>query len=265
MNMAAKHPHLTDELVEKASLFAAGALPEDERREYVRHLEEDDCEVCRNEARELQTAANFLSLHVPLETPSPRVKERLMERVQSSAVVTRMPLPKPRRWLEWTAGLTAVAASAALVFVLNDNAQLRRLTESLSSRVAQLEVQMSGQRARLAALSSASVRVVNLAGQGANTGASGRVFWDQGRRRWFFYAQNLPSVANDKSYQLWFVPVIGNPVSATVFNTDASGNAEIEIDVPTSVTAIKAAAVTTEPAGGLPQPSGAFALLGAVE
>src|SRR5262245_19029679 len=261
MSMAAKHNHLTEELLERASLFAAGALPEDERREYVRHLEEDDCAVCRNEARELQTAANFLSLHVPLETPSPRVKERLMERVRSSAVVT----PMPRRWLEWTAGLAAVAASAALVFVLNDNAQLRRLTDSLNSRVAQLEAQLSGQRARLAALSSASVRVVNLAGQGANTGASGRVFWDQGRRRWFFYAQNLRSVASDKSYQLWFVPVTGNPVSATVFNTDASGNAEIEIDVPTSVTEIKAAAVTTEPAGGLPQPSGAFALLGAVE
>jgi anti-sigma-K factor RskA len=261
MSMAVKHVHLTEELLEKASLFAAGALPEDERREYVRHLEEDDCAVCRNEARELQTAANFLSLHVPLETPSPRVKERLMERVRSSAAVR----PMPRRWLEWTAGLTAVAASAALVFVLNDNAQLRQLTDSLSSRVAQLEAQLSGQRARLAALSSPSVRVVNLAGQGANAGASGRVFWDQAKRRWFFYAQNLPSVASDKSYQLWFVPVAGNPVSATVFNTDANGGAEIEIDVPANVTEIKAAAVTTEPAGGLPQPSGAFALLGAVE
>ena len=257
--MAVKHLHLTEELLEKASLFAAGALPEQERREYVRHLEQDDCAVCRNEARELQTAANFLSMHIPLETPSPRVKERLMERVRSSVAV------KPRRWLEWTAGLTAGAATAALVFVLNDNAQLRRLTESLSSRVAQLETQLSGQRARLAALSSPSVRVVNLAGQGENAGASGRVFWDQAKRRWFFYAQNLPSVASDKSYQLWFVPVTGNPVSATVFNTDANGGAEIEIDVPANVTEIKAAAVTTEPAGGLPQPSGAFALLGALE
>jgi anti-sigma-K factor RskA len=95
--------------------------------------------------------------------------------------------------------------------------------------------------------------------------ASGRVFWDQAKRRWFFYAQNLPSVASDKSYQLWFVPVVGDPVSATVFNTDANGGAEIEIDVPPNVTEIKAAAVTTEPAGGLPQPSGEFALLGAVE
>src|SRR5262245_1651843 len=261
MSMAGKHAHLTDELLEKASLFAAGALPEDERREYVRHLEEDNCEVCANEARELQTPANFLSLHIPVETPSARVKERLMERVQSSAVVR----PMPRRWVQWTAGLTAVAASAALVFVLNDNAQLRRLTDSLSSRIAQLESQLSGQRARLAALSSPSVRVVNLEGQGTNTGASGRVFWDQAKRRWFFYAQNLPSVASDKSYQLWFVPVTGKPVSATVFNTDANGSAEIEVNVPAEVTEIQAAAVTTEPAGGRPQPSGAFALLGAVE
>jgi hypothetical protein len=59
--------------------------------------------------------------------------------------------------------------------------------------------------------------------------------------------------------------VSGNPVSATVFNTQAGGSAEIEIPVPDSINQLKAAAVTTEPAGGLNLPSGAFALLGAVE
>ena len=192
-----------------------------------------------------------------------------MERVRSSAaappVLMHRPITRPRRLLEWSAGLVAVAASVALVFVLNDNARLRGITDSLSSRIAQLEAQLSGQRTQLASLTSPQVRVVNLAGQGANAGASGRVFWDQSRRRWFFYAQNLNRIASDKSYQLWFVPVAGNPVSASVFNTDPNGAAEVEIDVPDNLTQIKAAAVTTEPAGGLPQPSGAFALLGALE
>ena len=65
------------------------------------------------------------------------------------------------------------------------------------------------------------------------------------------------------SYQLWFVPKTGNPVSARVFNTQPNGTAELTIDLPGDLPDLKAAAVTTEPAGGLPQPSGDFALLGA--
>jgi len=263
--MAGKHLQLTDELQEQASLFAAGALPESERREYARHLEEDDCAICQNEAREFMSTANLLIFRGPLESPSPKVKQRLMEQVRAGATTRRASVAKPRRWLEWTAGLTAVAASAALVFVLSDNVQLRQLTDSLSNRIAQLEAQLGDQRIRFAALTSPDVRVVNLAGQGENAKAAGRIFWDQSKRRWLFYVQNLAQAPSDKSYQLWFVPKTGNPLSATVFNTTITGSAEIEIQVPESIDELKAAAVTTEPVGGVPQPTGAFALLGLIE
>src|SRR5439155_1973926 len=104
-----------------------------------------------------------------------------------------------RRWLVWTTGAVAVAASTVLAFVATDDVRLRRLTDSLSSRVSQLEAQIGEQRVRLATLTSTNVRVVTLAGQGANASASGRIFWDRNRRRWYFYAQNLPPVGSDKS------------------------------------------------------------------
>jgi hypothetical protein len=47
-----------------------------------------------------------------------------------------------------------------------------------------------------------------------------------------------------------------------VFNTEPDGSAVIEANVPPNLNDLMAAAVTTEPAGGLPQPSGPFALLG---
>jgi len=261
--MAVKHNQLTDELQEKASLFAVGALPEDERLEYVRHLEEDQCNVCKDEVREFQSAVNLIALAAPLQTPSPVVKERLMEQVRRATPPHRTP-----RWAIWASGissLTAVAAFSTLFVVLKDNAELRRLANTLSNRVAQLESQITQQRVRLATITSPQVRVVNLAGQGPNANASGRIFWDRTRRRWLFYVSNLPPAPTDKTYQLWFIPAAGNPVSASVFNTSGTGAAEIEIPVPESIDQLKAAAVTTEPAGGLPQPSGAFALLGSVE
>ena len=83
------------------------------------------------------------------------------------------------------------------------------------------------------------------------------------QKRWFFYVKDLPPVPADKSYELWFVPKTGTPVRAVVFNTETNGSSEVEVTVPEGLD-LRAAAVTTEPAGGTDQPTGAFALLGAM-
>ena len=111
---------------------------------------------------------------------------------------------------------------------------------------------------------STDVQITNLAGQGTTPEAKARLFWDQQRRHWSVYVNNLPPAPANRSYQLWFVPKAGNPVSAGVFNTEANGSAVVEADVPAGLD-LMAAAVTTEPAGGLPQPTGPFALLGALD
>lgn len=259
-----KHLQLTDELQERASIYAAGAMPEDERREYARHLEEDGCAVCRQEVRELQSTASLLGLSLPLEAPSANVKARLMAQAE-----TQSPQSSSRRssarLIAWAAGLAAVAASVFLVIAMRDNASLRRVAESMNERILQLESQLGQQRLMLATLTSSDVRVVDLAGQGGTPQAGARIFWDQPARRWYVYVRRLPSAPSGRTYQLWFVPRDGKPVSAGVFNTDADGSSRTEIPVPEDVGVLSAAAVTTEPAGGLPQPSGAYALLGKLE
>ena len=187
---------------------------------------------------------------------------------QARSVAPARPTARPsllmRYWLPLVTTAVAVVAIAVTLSTSRSNSELRRLTQVLNSRVAQLEVQLARSQTYIATLTSSQVRVVNLAGQGQNVQASGRIFWDQSKRKWLFYAHDLPQLPADKSYQLWFVPASGNPVSAVVFNTANNGSTEQEIDVPQGVAALKAAAVTTEPAGGVPQPTGAFALLGAL-
>lgn len=240
--MSVKHTELTDDLQERASLYAAGAMTGSERLEYARHLEEDRCAVCNAEVKELQSAVSLLAFAIPESSPSPRVKERLMEQARSARPVVEWPragIP----WLQWASAAVAVASLAVAFTVSRTNNELRRLNSELTS---------------------ASVRVVDLAGQGTNAQATGRIFWNWQQRRWLFYVRGLPPAPADRDYQLWFVPASGNPVSAKVFNTRPDGSYEIEIPIPDDVPGLKAAAVTTEPAGGQPQPSGPFALLGSL-
>jgi anti-sigma-K factor RskA len=261
--MSMKHTQLTDDLQERASLYAAGAMTDGERLEYARHLEEDQCAVCRSEVNELQSAVSLLALTVASSSPAPAVKARLLEQARNAATVTRPPQPL-FRWLEWLTAAVAVASIAVAFVVTRANSELRQQADELRSKIAQLEVQLAEQRTNLAMLTSAGVRVVDLAGQGPNVQASGRIFWNQQQKRWVLYVRDLPPVSPDKIYQLWFVPKSGNPVSAKVFNTESDGSATVDVAVPDQVTDLKAAAVTTEPAPGVPQPTGGFALLGAM-
>ncbi len=263
-----RHTQLTDDLQEQATLYAAGAMTDDERAEYSRHLEDDECPVCRAEVRELQAAASMLAFSAPEMTPSPRVRERLMEQARSVAPprLASMPAVAPRlhwRWLELLTSAVAVGAILVAVAASRANTELRHLSDVLNSRIAQLEVQLTESQNYIAQVTSPQTRVINLAGQALNVQAAGRIFWDVERKKWFMYVKDLPQAPSNMVWELWFVPKNGTPVRSTVFNT-SGGSAELQIDVPEGID-LKAAAVTNEPGpSGTDQPTGQFALLGAM-
>jgi anti-sigma-K factor RskA len=261
-----RHQHLTDELQEQASLYAAGAMTVSEQQEYVRHLEDDQCAVCREEVKELQATVSMLAFDTLSVAPSPAVRERLLQQARAVApprtAGSAMPFLR-RRWLELVTTSAAIGAIVVAMAATQANNEMKRLTDALVSRIAQLEVEVARNQTYVATLTSPDVKVVNLAGQGTNAQANGRIFWDPKDKKWLFYARSLPPVSADRSYELWFVPKTGNPVRAAVFNTEAAGTAQLEIPVPEGLD-LRAAAVTTEPAGGTDLPTGPYALLGAM-
>src|SRR5262249_45986226 len=168
MNM--RHTELTDDLQERASLYAAGAMTDSERLEYARHLDEDQCVVCQAEVKELQGAMSLLAFSLPSQSPSPTVKVRLMEQARH-AVPVSPPRPAGFRWLQWATAVIALASVVVALSLTRANNDLRRESEALKSRVARLEVQLAEQQNTIATLTSVGVRVVDLAGQGTNVQA----------------------------------------------------------------------------------------------
>jgi anti-sigma-K factor RskA len=80
-----------------------------------------------------------------------------------------------------------------------------------------------------------------------------------------FVAANLPSLPNNKQFQLWLMrsqdPKV---VSAGTFPPDDQGRAMVEFSDPTEVSNLTAIAVTDEPKGGSTEPTGTNLLAGTV-
>jgi len=81
-------------------------------------------------------------------------------------------------------------------------------------------------------------------------------------RKGLLYAFDLRPVPLDKIYELWWITEKEGPVMAGLFRPDERGIGRIDVDLPTGAGRIQAAAVTIEPAGGVPKPTGPMVLVG---
>ena len=100
---------------------------------------------------------------------------------------------------------------------------------------------------------------LNLAGAAAAPRAFAQVLWSRSRGL-VFSASRLPALAQGTTYQLWLLTADG-PVNAGVFTVDSEGRATLATEKPPNVPRpVVAAAVTVEPAGGRPMPTGTTVL-----
>src|SRR4029453_15049555 len=80
-----------------------------------------------------------------------------------------------------------------------------------------------------------------------------------------FAANQLPALPADKVYQLWVIPQGKAPVSAGLLAPDPGAHASLFFPMPPDMPPPAVIAVTVEPAGGVPQPTGDKALVGRVD
>jgi len=85
--------HLTEEIAERAALYALGALEEPEARAFEEHLAEG-CATCCEELQDFEAVAALIGLSAPEATPSPLVRERLLDSVRQESETSIKPIGK---------------------------------------------------------------------------------------------------------------------------------------------------------------------------
>jgi anti-sigma-K factor RskA len=111
-------------------------------------------------------------------------------------------------------------------------------------------------------LRSAHVKVVSLTGLESAKTAGAFLLYDQETKKAFFYAFNMPALPPGKIYQLW--AIVDKPMSAGTFGTDSGQKSRVVLKNLPDLSHITKFAVSLEPEGGRPQPTGAIYLAGQV-
>ncbi len=246
---------------ELAALQALGLPLGEESAELARHLEEG-CPMCETLLADFRVSASAFGFAAPPRRPRPELREKVLASLGPRRFESRAAPAPMAAWL--------FAAAAALLFVVValDDAGVRRQREELRSQAADLSSRLSSAQMDLArrdlrvrVLESEDVRILFLGGKDPQPAARARVFWSERAKRGVLVAGNLQPLPPDRQYQLWVFDK-GKPVDAGIFDADASGRALFESKDLSTIAAAQNFAVTVEPRGGVPQPTGPIVLVG---
>jgi anti-sigma-K factor RskA len=245
---------------------ALGELSLAEQHEVQDHL--DTCDTCRRDARELSLAFQSMALADTPVAPPARVRARVLESVENRSTQA---VSRPSLRLAWMglAAMLVLALGALLIVQLQRVARLNEDVRSANAARAQLEQQIATTSAQadraVSILTASDMRRIDLEGVDASPGAVARAYLSA-TQGLLIVADRLPAPPPGRAYQVW---IIGGgstgPVSAGLIEDISSGRGMLIAPPPPGVSGGPlTVAVTDEPAGGLPAPTGSKHLLGSI-
>lgn len=263
--------------------YSLGILEGEDLAAVEEHLA-DGCERCEAELAEWSRLGEGLAETLAPVQPSETTRARVLATVGTSARPAVAERPPQQRtpaaasslpgWLALAASLTALAVaswsavqntSLTRELALAQQERVRLISQqndlrgSLAEARGELQELSSSLTSSMALVSSPATQRIALAGLGSATSADATALIDPRRRTAVVTARGLAELPSDTTYQLWYITEADGPVSAGLFTVDQAGTATVDVEnVPYE--RVQLWAVTIEPAGGVPQPTGEMVL-----
>jgi anti-sigma-K factor RskA len=242
-----------EELKANAAGYVLGSLDPDERREFESHVA--GCAECAAEVVSLRPVLVALATAVPQVTPRAELRDRVLAAAEGreaglkrgAGAFHERKSAAALLWLPLAAAI--VIAVAAAVYAVR-----------LQRQVVELQARFDQAQATTAVLAAPDLARIDLQGQPVAPDARARALWSRSRGL-VFTAANLPPAPAGRAYQVWVVTAQA-PISAGLLTPDSSGIGTQYYMTPADIAPPVAVAVTLEPAGGVPAPTGERYLVG---
>jgi anti-sigma-K factor RskA len=117
----------------------------------------------------------------------------------------------------------------------------------------------SEKEALVSAMAGPDVKIVPLATSAKES--MGRMFWNRQSNDWTMVVYTMHRPKPGMTYQVWLVTDSAK-ISAGTFQPDSAGHAFMQAKYALDRNALRAVAITEEPAGGMPSPTGPIVVSG---
>jgi anti-sigma-K factor RskA len=277
-------------VLDRAAAAALGALDGEERAKLERALQDDP--AARRELEAFAAVAARIGLDTVPVTPPPALRRRVLAATEATVVSGAPVLAPPtvtdrhaavvpfsRRDRLFAQLATAAAVVFAVAFVVTwverdearrglAAARLRAEAAATEMRRAQaalkaVEEQLAQQARFRALVSHPEALFVSLGPLPPAPAARGRVVFNRVDHQAVLIVAGLEPAPAGRTYEAWAIGT-GAPVPAGLFQVDAEGRAVVALQRVAEAATVKTFAVTLEPAGGVPAPTGPMVLAGAV-
>lgn len=256
--------HIREEDLE---LLALGVIDGEECESFRAHIA--SCSACAGNLAAARGRVALFGLAAPPQNPSPAARDGLLQRIRATNVPAReeeyveRSAPRRARWWRsvWVPAAAVLAIATILLWV--NNRQLDNQLREMQSAEQAFEQQAEHEKLLVSFFSAADTKTTSLTPAEKASSAWARVKYNS-RIGMVCYTGALPAPPPHMEYQMWIVPMTGNPISAGAFMpspTEFNNGHMCMAKMPEGIDC-KSFAVTIEPMGGMPHPTGPQVLSG---
>lgn len=255
------------EYEDQIALFALGLLTGYELRKIEEHLG-TGCKICNELLEDSETVFTNLPYVLKDSPISPDLEDRILEKLDS---IEEKHTANGKSFLhDFWKGLSPVwlnlgsaVAAAAIIFLFIYTLTLQQRLALQEENMKVLVSSLEKEEQVMDYVKNPEVSVINLEGTMSELGSSGRILWDTSTGNAILIVSNVPELVPGQTYQFWVVED-GVPHSMGTFTVNEKGENMMEIDCMPEDKGRIEFAVTLEPEGGMPEPTGATYLVGSL-